>query len=341
MTLKTEGKAISDFLKYEISNYSREALLVGASQVITPGMVCGPGAGGRRIVLAAETNELQTIGITGTLTAGSFALGFVKDTGAFAWTDPIAYNANTAAIQTGVDTALGASKVVVGGTAITAMTFTFSGLGYAGKTQPLIQINVDGLTGEEDTTVTRTTPGGTGAVAAVNCVQTIANTGTAGSYILNFTDYKGDIVPVTVPWNAADIAAVNTLLDAALGTSQVVASGTVHTAMVITFSGPYYAARPQKIIVQDLTGYTYSAASVVMTTLGSPAMVGGADCVALQSVTTGAGELTTRANFLVRHAVVVQEELDFNLGNVFNASRALAARGIIVRTKAGLPTVVV
>lgn len=175
MASQIESKVIGDILQYEAPNaYSREKKVVADSQTLVVGSVLQENSSGE-VILAAATDEVQTIGITGTLTAGSFTLTFVDLNGAVKTTDPIAYGADTAAVQAGVDTALGASKVTAGGTAITAMTFTFDGTGYTGLGQTLIVIDVSGLTGEEDATVTLTTSGGGGAVTAV-CLEKVTTT---------------------------------------------------------------------------------------------------------------------------------------------------------------------
>jgi hypothetical protein len=107
---------------------------------------------------------VQTLAITGTLTAGTFTLGMVDYAGVRRVTAPIAYNANIAAIQAALDDAFGANAIVAGGTAITATTLTFSGANYAGKEQELIEVSTEGLTGEGNASVTRTTAGGPGDI---------------------------------------------------------------------------------------------------------------------------------------------------------------------------------
>lgn len=100
-------------------------------------------------------NEVQTVAITGTLSAGtwSISLGGVE-------TGPIAYNGNTAAIQSALDAAFGSSQIVAGGTAETATTLTFSGSKFAGQPQSTVAVDITGVTGATGVTVTRTTPGG-------------------------------------------------------------------------------------------------------------------------------------------------------------------------------------
>jgi len=163
VTTKTSLLTPGDVIKQELPKHaSREAQTVKTATTIAIGdVLANDGSGLEPLVSdAVAVDEVHTIGITGTLTAGSFNLTFVDDAGLVQTTAPIAFDANTAAIQTGVDTALGASKVTVGGTAITAMTFTFDGAGYAGIKQTLTVLDVSLVTGVEDSTVTLTTVGG-------------------------------------------------------------------------------------------------------------------------------------------------------------------------------------
>lgn len=164
MALQTEDLVVGDVVKMEQPNlYSREEAVVADGQTLVVGTICTKAAAtGQLSALTVEVDEVQLVGITGTLTAGTFTLAFVDDSGVVQITNPIAFDANTAAVQTGVDTALGASKVTVGGTVITAMTFTFDGTNYAGLAQTLIDLDIADLAGEEDSAVERTIAGGAG-----------------------------------------------------------------------------------------------------------------------------------------------------------------------------------
>lgn len=114
-----------------------------------------PGASG-------ATNEVQTVVLSGTLSAGAYILRFQKADGSIAETPAIAYNASTATMQGNVDTALGgANLAVVGGTNAANFTLTFSGAGYAGIAQPPVVVDINtAITGLTSMSVTRTTPGG-------------------------------------------------------------------------------------------------------------------------------------------------------------------------------------
>lgn len=334
MTLQTETVRIHDIVKWEEdARYSREDLLVDESQTLVMGEVCRAGVGGRKVTLATAVNEVQTIGITGTLTAGTFTLTFIDLNGASKETDPIAYNASTAGVQTGIDTALGGSICVASGTAITAMVMTFSGIGYAGLPQTLIVVDGSDLSGEEDITVAPTTPGGSG-VGPANEVQLIAIVGTltAGNYTIKLPDEDGDIQTITVEYDD-DTAAVQAVLDTAFGSDAIVAGGTVHTAQTLTFSGVGFNRRPQPMAILDVSNLTGDTSDAVTeTTAGGPGGTGKADSVCLKAVTTASAAKTTRSLFLVRNAIVHRDKLTVTAGAVeVDAVDALAAVGILAR----------
>lgn len=336
MVTLNEILRVHDIVKYEApARFSREAYLVDESQTLVMGEVCRSGAGGRKVTMTTPVDEVQTIGITGTLTAGSFTLTFQDLAGALRETDPIAYNAITSAIQTGIDTALGANMVTVGGTAITAMTFTFDGVGYAGLGQKLISVDGSVLTGVEDITVTPTTPGGSG-VGPVDEVQTLAIAGTltAGSYTLKWPDEDGAIQTIIVQWDD-DTAAVQVVLDAAFGAAAIVAGGTVHTAQTFTFSGAGFNRRPQPtglLDVGNLTGHTGTPA-ITETTAGGPGGTGFADSVCIGPVTTVAGEVTTKSAFMARHCIVHRKNLVITAGAIeVDVVTQLEQSGILART---------
>lgn len=332
MATETMNPTLGAALRQVDAGRSFKDEIVDQNQTLLNGHVVAKGTGGRMVHLGAAANCVQTIGITGTLSAGSFALKFLKNDGTEEWTDPIAYNGDTAAVQAGVDTALGGSIVVVAGTAITAMTFTFSGVGYAGKAQQLIGIDISGLTGEEDTNVAMTTAGGTGVNAAVNEVQTVAMAGgSAGTYTLTFTDHTGtSITTGDIAYNEADNAAVETIIETALGANTVSVGGTVHTAMTLTFDLGQYAGRPQAMVTIDATSWTGTSSAISRTTIGEPESSGDAYGIMAEDVTSGASEYPT-ANVVVRDAVYAKSGMDFGSGNMADAIEVFAAQGIIVR----------
>lgn len=108
----------------------------------------------------SAVSEVQTIAIGGTLSAGTYQIAFFNSAGVEVETAPLAFGASLATVQTALDAVSGgASQIVAGGTAESAMTLTFSGNLYTGKKQPMVQVLDGGLTGVTTTTVTRTTEG--------------------------------------------------------------------------------------------------------------------------------------------------------------------------------------
>ena len=309
---KTKGDVLRDFHQHR----SLEEVIIATSQTLVFGQVVQKTSAGQIAALGTPGNDVQTLGITGTLSAGSFTLGFTLTTGAVVWTDPIAYNANTAGIQTGIDTALGASICVASGTAITASVLTFSGTAYAGIEQPLIQINTQGLTGEEDATITHTTLGGQGNVGtAANEVQLMALAGTlaSGSFTITGRTYAGVEVTTGVIAFDASTANIQTALDAAFGTNAIVAGGTALTASTLTFSGAGYVGADQDLLVIDTTLLIGCTGHLVTeTTKGGPAGTADAYGVMLEAVTTTSA--TKKTVIAAQECTVDEDELVYTPG---------------------------
>jgi hypothetical protein len=274
--------------------------------------------------VAVGVNEVQLIGITGTLSAGSFTLGIPQVDGGIEWTDPIAYNANTAAVQAGVDTTPNGAGIVVGGTAITAMTFTFSGTTHAGEGWPLIQFNSQGLTGLEDTSITRTTAGGR-QVAQTDEVQTatVTGTGSAGTFTLTVPLPNGTTMTTAAIAYNANAATIETALDTAFALQTpappagiiTVAGTNMDTGNItFTFDGEEYEGRDWPLVTFATLATGWTAASFAETTKGGPATGGTAEGVCLVAITTGAGVLTSETVFLVRTATVDVDQLGIPVG---------------------------
>ncbi len=335
MAVQTEPKYIGDVVKFEEdSRFSRAKETVESSQTLVLGAVCRTGGVGRKVAVTAPVNEVQLAAITGTLTAGSWTFSFRDSSGAKVITDPIAFDANTAAIQTGIDTALGANKVVINGTAITAMVLTYSGADYAGLPQELAILDVSDLTGEEDSSVSRTTAGGAGGESGADEVQTITVTGTptAGTFTLKFVDESNvEQTTAAIAWDAST-ATIQTAVDLVLNPDDsVVLSGTAVTAQIYTFSGVNFEKRNQAPVVMDislLTGAT--AVANVETTRGGSGGTQPADSIILEDVTSGASN-SIEANFLVRDAVVKRSQLVIGTAVMQDVEVELAAVGIVVR----------
>lgn len=334
MATKTLGVQVSDVVIDEEKGYgSRAEKLVDESQTLVVGSVCKAGPNGRKVALTAPVDEVQTIAITGTMTAGGYTLQFVHPvTGLFINTGIIAYNADLAAVNTALDNALGASQIVATGTVHTAMVLTYSGTIFAGKPHPMVDLDASAAAGIEDTDITRTTAGGQGAQAAVNHVQTITPTGTAsaGTFTLTARKYDGTSVTTAAIAYNANAATMTTALNAVLGTDASVITGTI-AEIVVTFDGQQYAGRLQDPMVPDfalatgITGY-----GVAQTTLGHPATEGDPDSVCIAAVTTAGSAITTKAAFITRNARLNQDQLAFGAGNEADAVASLAKLGIVM-----------
>ncbi|MCY2966524.1 MAG: hypothetical protein NT069_23315 [Planctomycetota bacterium] len=175
---------------------------------------------------ATGTNEVQTITLSGTPSAGSFALTFSGQT-----TAGIAYNATAADVKTALEALsnIGTGGVTCGGGAFpgTNVTVTFSGNGLQCVNQLLMTIDISGL----KVGVNRTTPGVTG-VAEVQRV-TINGSPFGGTLTLTLGTTTSAIA-----WNAA-AGAVQTALEAlaAVGAGNVVcAGGPFPAAITATFA---------------------------------------------------------------------------------------------------------
>ena len=105
--------------------------------------------------LLEATNEQQTISLA-SCTGGTFALGFGGDT-----TDPIAYNASAATIQTELEAlpSIGAGNVSVSGAGPWVVEFIAD---LRGTDVDSITVDGSNLTGVLAATITETTPGGNG-----------------------------------------------------------------------------------------------------------------------------------------------------------------------------------
>ncbi len=107
-------------------------------------------------VMVVGVNDVQTITVTGTPTAGTFKLRFKG-----AITSALAFDISGAALQTALQAlaTIGASNATVSGSGPYVVTFAAA---LAGENQPLIELDTNSLTGGSTPSVTivHTTPGG-------------------------------------------------------------------------------------------------------------------------------------------------------------------------------------
>lgn len=108
---------------------------------------------------ASAVNEVQVITINGTTSAGVIGITFIDSTGKEQAPQPWAFNAALATIQAALDAVSGGANQIVATGTVNALTLTFSGNLYAGKPQPLVQLDDSGLTAVTTSNVTRTATG--------------------------------------------------------------------------------------------------------------------------------------------------------------------------------------
>lgn len=129
-------------------------------------------------ITALPVNEVQTLTFGAAATGGTMRLRVPKADGTMVTTDAITWNATDATWLAAINTALDGATGVVGGIVATgaapdtAITFTFSGTGYAALPQPTEMISVVAFpTSATTATVVRTTTGVAGAFVAGSWVQ--------------------------------------------------------------------------------------------------------------------------------------------------------------------------
>jgi hypothetical protein len=114
--------------------------------------------------LSTAADEVQTINIDTIMSGGTISITALSSAG-ISKTVKVAYNTSwtqtVADIQTALIAALGTAAVACAVVTTNDMTITFSGAGYTGKAQPLVEVDVSAATGPTTADVTRTTAGGT------------------------------------------------------------------------------------------------------------------------------------------------------------------------------------
>lgn len=129
-------------------------------------------------ITAMSANEVQTLTFGAAATGGTLRLRVPKADGTFVTTGPITWDTTDATYLSNINTALDAATGVTGGIVATgaapdtALTFTFSGTGYAGLPQPTEMISVHTFpTSTTTATVVRTTTGVDGRFVAGSFLQ--------------------------------------------------------------------------------------------------------------------------------------------------------------------------
>lgn len=164
----------------------------------------------------AQTNEVQTVTITGTPTGGTFTLTFGGHT-----TTAIAFNAIASAVQSALValTSVGTGNVLVSGSAGGPYTVTFQGI-LAGTNVAQMTASGAGLTGGTSpaVAVTTATPGATAPVA-LHALQYTESGGTFHALNVSvngvrqnkdtdYTDTNASVTFTTAPANGAKVRLV-------------------------------------------------------------------------------------------------------------------------------------
>lgn len=127
-------------------------------------------------VFALTANEVQTLTFGVAASGGTLRLIVPKTDGTTVITGPITWDATDATYLAAINTALDAATGVTGGIVATgaapdtALTFTFSGTGYASKTWPLIQVHTF-PTSTTTANVVRTTTGSSSGSAMLTKIR--------------------------------------------------------------------------------------------------------------------------------------------------------------------------
>ena len=137
------------------------------------------------------------------------------------------------------------------------------------------------------TGVVTITATGTGAVSAVNQINSLPFVDSTGSGTFTITVEGITTGAITYSSTAATLYAnINTALNATFGTSAIVASGASLAAIILTFSGTGYAGRPvgtvQATVLTGSTGYTINGSGTVGTPSTSAVTTAGVTAVAAQ-----------------------------------------------------------
>lgn len=146
----------------------QDALQFGPNLTITKGQSIGIKTADHKaygINATGLTNEVQTLNFAGS-PSGNFILEITDQNGVVQETPPITYSATAATLVSNIQTGINAvipqvsstNQIVSSGTLVTAIALTFSGVNFAGKTQPMISINSELTAGE--VSISRTTTGG-------------------------------------------------------------------------------------------------------------------------------------------------------------------------------------
>lgn len=181
----------------------------GNSLTLAKGTVLAKKTSDGKLYAYAEPSHTQLITISGTPTGGTFLLTFNGQT-----TTALAFNAAAATVQTALQalTSIGASNATVAGSAGGPYTVTFAAA-LANAAQPLIQIDVGGLTGGTPAGTVADNTTLTGLETAVGILPVPVATDGSGNIYLGDSNVANSLNPAvkTVPviigggvWDSTD-----------------------------------------------------------------------------------------------------------------------------------------
>lgn len=339
MSMVTKGPTIHDFLLAEgQNNYSRDEMTIAASQIaLRPGDVLQPDASDNLVAWGFGVDAVQTV-ICASATAGTFTLTLMDSTGVEVTTGDIDWDGNIAAIDAAIEAALtGATSVVTAGldagaadTIVEGFSVTFGGTGYTGLSQPLVKVNVGGLTYTALPIVT--------GLNLANAVHTLTGSIAAGAIRLGFTDpVTGEYELTALIAHDANTAAVQTELDALTICANgdiVFSEATIDSPGIFTYSANNWAGIRVAIphVVPDDT-----ASDVVINiteTIRGGTASGGAPVAGICLADVPVLAATQTASVLVRDAVVNTDALRYMTGDKATAIAQLKLLKIVSRTQA-------
>ena len=219
-------------------------------------------------------------------------------------------------------------------------TFTLTGANVAGGTARPLTVTYSAINLTSGAiTITATATGAVSAVNQINSLVTVDSTGSG-----TFTLTVEGITTAAITYSAT-IATLNTninaALNAALGTSAVVASGASLAACILTSSGTGYAGRPVGAITATIlagsTGYTLNGSGTIGTPSVCPVTTAGVTAVAAQEGEFVAGSIIGPTDGSQTPLLIVSDTYGVKLTdwtnlNVVNNYVVRASAGGIVNT---------
>lgn len=353
-TRVVKPKVLSQILFDEVLReraYCRKVETVLDGQVLKLGQVVKLNSASKVVAFSGTTNEKHKFTFTGAPSAsGTVTLTLYTSDGLWVKTAPIQVYGATATdanVAAAVNAVLGTSAVSASctgsGTAITDIELTFSGTGYAGKTQPQGSVDWSYAPGITACTFSRSTPAGT----AQDAVQsfTITGTLTSGTVKIGIPVNGAHEWTPAITYNATlatFITAINSALDTLFGSSQIVASAadtTLADGILLTYSGSLFDDTDQPLAAVDC-GLLGGATGSPVTHITRGGKIGvDAYGIALAPASPSGEDGTTVC--LVRGpATVNRDELEYGGADPDTVETALKALGIVMLSQSALRSIV-